>query len=126
MRTLRNLALLVFTVLGAAHLLGFDARQGLERFAGRLAQTAGDARALVSGDYSRRVAERLRAETAQIPVVPPGAENDEYGRDLAEARRAALKARAEAVDQALSHVARGDAAAFHAQIERQAREAGLR
>ncbi len=86
-----------------------------------------DTKAMMSGDYTDRVAHKLRDEAAKLPAAgaKPGDDSDsELNRELAAERKRMLEERAQAVQKHAGELLRGDVETLKRQVDKQARQAG--
>jgi len=93
----------------------------------KFAEAAADARAVVSGEYTERVARRLREEAASIPEVAPktdGKESTEASREVQAERRRILEERADNLQKVGKGLVTGDLEWLKKQAEENARRAG--
>ena len=93
----------------------------------KFAEAAADTRAVVSGEYTERIARRLREEAAGIPEVAPmadGKESVEISREVQAERRRILEERADNLQKVGKGLVTGDLEGLKKQAEENARRAG--
>ena len=86
-----------------------------------------DTKALMSGEYTEKVARKLRDEAANLPAASAksGDSHDaELNRELTAARQRMLEERAQALQQHAGELLRGDVETLKRQVDKQARQAG--
>ncbi len=86
-----------------------------------------DTKAMMSGEYTERVARKLRDEAAKMPTAvskSSGDQDSELNRELAAARQRMLEERAQAVQKHAGELLRGDVQSLKRQVDKQARQAG--
>lgn len=91
---------------------------------GEVKQARSDAKALTSGEYSDRIARKLRDEAAAQPSARGGSYDSELNRELAADRKRMIEQRAESVQKLGAEMLRGDVETLKRQVRTQAREAG--
>jgi hypothetical protein len=90
-------------------------------------EAAADAKAVVSGEYTERVARRLREEAASIPEVAPtagGKETIEVSREVQAERRRIVEERADNLQKVGKGLVTGDLEWLKKQADENARRAG--
>ncbi len=86
-----------------------------------------DTKALLSGEYTERVARKIRDEAANLPSARPKSGDDsdaELNRELAAERKRMLEERAQTVQKHVGELLRGDVETLKRQVDKQARQAG--
>jgi hypothetical protein len=90
-------------------------------------QARTDTKALMSGEYTERVARKLRDEAANLTSADPKPGDDldsDLNRELAAERKRMLEERAQAVQEHAGEILRGDVETLKRQVGKRTREAG--
>ena len=103
--------------------LGFGDLMELAK--GEFEQSRSDTKALVSGEYSKRMARELREEAAKMPAAQYGEGIDaELNRELAAERKRMMEERARNVQKIGAEVLKGDVETLKRRAQQNARQAG--
>ena len=92
---------------------------------GDLTQAGSDTKALMSGEYSERMARQLREGAAKMPSAQSGEGIDaELNRELAAERKRMMEERAQNAQKIGAEVLKGDVETLKRQAQQNARQAG--
>jgi hypothetical protein len=128
-----GIAILFVGLVVVMRVLGLDFTDLYSMARSRLARAAADTGSLVTGEYSERTAqklradavERIRAEAASMPAVVAGTGTDEeLRRELAAERKRVLQEKADQAERVAGQMVRGDVDGLKRQVEENARAAG--
>lgn len=92
--------------------------------AARVGDFREDSRALSSGEYRERIADRLREEAKAAREAAPTQPADELQRELMQARQQLLDDRAAALDHHAGQLLKGDVDSLKRQVAENVRNAG--
>ena len=118
---------IVALILAGLRMFGLTAAELGEIGAGKFRRAAVDAKAVMSGEYVQRTAERLRSEAAALPPMVPAAHDNEdprLQRDLMAERKRYLEERADFLQKNGVKIMKGDVETLKKQVEEQVRQAG--
>jgi hypothetical protein len=90
-------------------------------------QSISDSKAVMSGEYVQRTADKLRTEAAALPSAVPAAHDNEdpkLARELMAERKRILEERADYLQQNAVQILKGDTRTLQKQVEEKVRQAG--
>jgi hypothetical protein len=87
-------------------------------------RVADDTRALMSGDFTSRTQQQLRAEAARLPAAEAGEDPDGLKKELIAERQRIMEEKADTLEQYAGKVVAGDIDSLKRQVEENARRAG--
>lgn len=87
-------------------------------------QAVADSRDLMSGEYSAKVADKLRQEARAMPTAQATQPQDQLSRELTAERQRIMQAKAAALEQRGSMVLQGDLDGLKQAVAGQAKNAG--